>query len=77
MNERASGIGLGALTSRKRNTREIIGNICEEEKREYLQGRAKYFIKRAPILQKRAQGRGQRPLTSTERHKSEIKGHTY
>ena len=55
----------------------MIGNICEEEKREYLQGRAKYFIKRAPILQKRAQGRGQRALTSTERHKSEIKGHTY
>ena len=55
----------------------MIGNICGGGKRKYLPRRAKYFIKRATILHKGAQGRGQRALTSIERHKGEIKGHIY
>ena len=56
--------------ARKGNTWEHL----RRRKKGYLQGRAKYFIKRASILHKRAQGRGQRALTSIERHKREILG---
>ena len=55
------------------------GNTWEHlrrRKKGYLQGRAKYFIKRASILHKRAQGRGQRALTSIERHKRK-RAHLY